>query len=181
MISGSNNDARRNPFRPRRRGGSCGSAVARGERAPPHAAAPSSVSAGRRRPKVAVADGRERTRRGGGRRWHLDAGGRPGQRWRTDTKTGRASRREEEAPVGRKEPVSSVSYVVSVESDGKSRASRCHWGPTAWTPRREGTRAEPHALFSCPLSVCAPRSIRALSCSSIVEVYRPRVSDSCLA
>lgn len=128
----------------------------------------------RSRPVVSL--GRSTTAESRGRRWTREnetrgrqtlapgRGGRPGQRWRTGTKTGRASRREEEAPVGRKEPASSVSYVVSVESDG-NRESLGVIGAHGVAPEEGGHESGTTRAFSCPLSVCAPRSIRALSCS----------------
>lgn len=141
---GSNDDARRNPSRSRRKGrelredASKKGAQSRAANEHPRTSSRPvvSVSAGRRRPKVAVADGRERTR--GRQTWTAvtDLDG----RWRRPTSPERNGRvgGKRKRLLARKEPVSSVSYVVSVKSDGNRRVSR---PPSHRGPRRGGGRA----------------------------------------
>jgi len=115
-------------------------------------AAPSSVSAGRRRPKVAVTDGREKTRG----RQTLD-----GQTERNDWTSrsdereragGRENSRQKEHRPGVKRKrgwkgYSSVSYVVSVESDGIESGTPRVPGVIGRPGGGERARAEPNALF----------------------------------
>lgn len=104
----------------------------------------------------------ERERGGGRTRIGGDGSGRPVAE--TDISgEERASRREEEKRlVAWKEPVSSVSYVVSVKSDGNRRVSRPPRVIGAHGAAEGGRDSGTTRAFSC--SVCAPRSIRALPC-----------------
>lgn len=152
MISvGVRYDARRNPFRPRRSGGSRGRPPRKRERS----RARRTSTPARSRPVVSL--GRSTTAESRGRRWTREnetrgrqtlapgRGGRPGQRLRTDTRTRRVGGKRRRLSVGKS--LFRQCRTLFPRNRTETESLSVSLGPTTWPPRREGARAEPHALF----------------------------------
>lgn len=137
-------------------------------------AAPSSVSAGRRRPKVAVADGQENTR---GRQTLDGQTERNNRSYERERAGGQHRQRSTDqgwrgSAVGKAIRQCRTLFPWNrTESRAEHRESRRHWAAR----RREGESGTRRA-FSC--SVRAPRSVRALFVSAWPR-YLP-VSDPCV-
>lgn len=158
--------------------------------APPHSAAPSRRVVSLSRSTAAESRGRRWTSKNNEGAADLDGGGGGSGIADRYQKEERDERKEEgkrkRLRWSEREPVSSVSYVVSVESVGnrEPRVSRHHRGPHEAAEggggRREGARAEPHALFRARNQYARrARSVRC--CVRVLEVYCwPRVSNFCV-